>query len=253
MDYLDKIFASKKKAVEASKELTSIDDFLDKISQQEPRNKDFFNALSASDNQYQIIAETKKGSPSAGIIKNDYDPISIAQSYESAGYTNISVLTEESYFFGQKDDLSRIAKHTELSILRKDFIFDEWQLYETKSIGADCVLLIAEYLSEQELNKLINVAKCLQLDVLLEFHEEQELSKVLNQNLDYVGINNRNLKTLETNNMHALSIFHRYFKDLQRTNIIAESGFSKVETLDIYQKEGINKFLIGEGLLKGSL
>ena len=138
-------------------------------------------------------------------------------------------------------------------MLRKDFIFDEWQIYESKYIGADCILLIAEYLSEAQISAFIKLTKSLDLDVLLEFHEERELDKVLNQELDHIGINNRNLKTLQTDNMHALKLYKKYSNDIQNFSIIAESGFSNSEDLEIYQNEGINKFLIGEGILKGLL
>ena len=252
MNQLDTIFQLKKAQVVEDKKTQSIDFFIENFNQKRSSGK-FFNNLDGSKSNFKIIAETKKGSPSAGIIKALYDPLSIAKSYEEKGYKNISVLTESKHFYGVNSDLTKIASNTNLKVLRKDFIFDEWQIYESKYIGADCILLIAEYLSEDQISAFINLAKSLDLDVLLEFHDEQELSKVLNQELDHLGINNRNLKTLQTDNMHALKLYKKYRKDFQRFSIIAESGLSNSEDLEIYQNEGINKFLIGEGILKGLL
>lgn len=252
MNQLETIFQFKRAQVAEAKKTQSIDFFIENFDQM--RNSgNFFSTLDGSRSNFKIIAETKKGSPSAGIIKDQYDPLSIAQSYEEQGYTNISVLTESEYFNGVNSDLTKIASNTNLKVLRKDFIFDEWQIYESKYIGADCILLIAEYLSEAQISAFITLTKSLDLDVLLEFHEEQELNKVLNQELDHIGINNRNLKTLQTDNMHALKLYKKYSNDFQNFSIIAESGFSNSEDLEIYQNEGINKFLIGEGILKGLL
>ena len=252
MNQLETIFQLKRAQVAEAKKIQSIDFFIANFNQK--RNSgNFFSTLDGNRSNFKIIAETKKGSPSAGIIKEQYDPLSIAQSYEEKGYENISVLTESGYFYGVNSDLTKIASNTNLKVLRKDFIFNEWQIYESKYIGADCILLIAEYLSEAQISAFIKLAKSLDLDVLLEFHEERELGKVLNQELDHVGINNRNLKNLQTDNMHALRLYEKYRNDLQRFSIIAESGLSNSEDLEIYQNEGINKFLIGEGILKGLL
>jgi len=252
MNQLDTIFQSKKTQVLDGKKTQSIDFFIKNFNQKR-RSGNFFSTLDSNRNNRKIIAETKKGSPSAGIIKDQYDPLSIAKSYEEKGYENISVLTESEYFYGVNSDLTNISTNTNLRVLRKDFIFDEWQIYESKYIGADCILLIAEYLSEAQISAFIKLTKSLDLDVLLEFHEERELNKVLNQELDHIGINNRNLKTLQTDNMHALKLYKKYSNDFQNFSIIAESGFSNSKDLEIYQNEGINKFLIGEGILKGLL
>ena len=252
MNQLDTIFQLKRAQVAEDKKTQSIDFFIENFNQK--RNSgNFFSTLDGNRRNFKIIAETKKGSPSAGIIKEQYEPLSIAQSYEEKGYGNISVLTESEYFYGANSDLTKIASNTNLKVLRKDFIFDEWQIYESKYIGADCILLIAEYLSEAQISAFIKLAKSLDIDVLLEFHEEQELNKVLNQELDHIGINNRNLKTLQTDHMHALKLYNKYRNDFQRFSIIAESGLSNSKDLEIYQNEGINKFLIGEGILKGLL
>lgn len=252
MNQLETIFQLKRAQVAEAKKTQSIDFFIENFDQ--TRNSgNFFSTLDGSRSNFKIIAETKKGSPSAGIIKEQYDPLSIAQSYDEKGYENISVLTESEYFYGENSDLTKIASNTNLKVLRKDFIFDEWQIYESKYIGADCILLISEYLSAAQITAFIKLAKSLDLDVLLEFHEEQELSKVLKQELDHIGINNRNLKTLKTDNMHALRLYKKYSNDFHNFSIIAESGFSNSKDLEIYQNEGINKFLIGEGILKGLL
>ena len=166
MNQLETIFQLKRAQVAEAKKTQSIDFFIENFDQ--TRNSgNFFSTLDGNRSNFKIIAETKKGSPSAGIIKEQYDPLSIAQSYEEKGYGNISVLTESGYFYGENSDLTKIASNTKLKVLRKDFIFDEWQIYESKYIGADCILLIAEYLSEAQILAFIKLAKSLDLDVLL--------------------------------------------------------------------------------------
>ena len=141
MNQLDTIFQSKRAQVAEDKKTQSIDFFIENFNQK--RNSgNFFGTLDGNRSNFKIIAETKKGSPSAGIIKDQYDPLSIAKSYKEKGYENISVLTESHHFYGANSDLTKIALNTNLKVLRKDFIFDEWQIYESKYIGADCICLL---------------------------------------------------------------------------------------------------------------
>jgi len=132
-------------------------------------------------------------------------------------------------------------------------VIDEWQIYQAKIIGVDCILLIAEILTETEITDFIQLAKSLKLDVLLEFHSEKELMKVIDQDVNYLGINNRNLHTLMTDINHCLTIRNKYEDVLKRFTIVAESGFNTVEELEKYRSNGIDMFLIGEGLLKEKL
>jgi indole-3-glycerol phosphate synthase len=184
-----------------------------------------------------IIAEIKKASPSAGVIEEEFDPVKKAIEYEAFGASALSILTEEDFFMGSVDHLKDVKKITALPILRKDFIIDEYQIYESKLIGADCILLIASILSDQEIENLINVAQQLELDYLIEVHDENELRRVEHFEDALIGTNNRNLKTFEVdldNSVRLRSLFK------EKNIFIAESGIN------------IKVFLIGESLMRGS-
>ena len=244
---LDQIIKTKRDRINVLKEHYVINDHLDS------KPTKFFHTLLESSNVYKIIGEIKKASPSAGIIKEDFNLLGLANDYVSSGIGNLSVLTEEDYFLGQYEYISQIKEILNIKILQKDFIVDEWQIYHAKSIGADCVLLISEALTKVEINLFIKIAKELGLDVLLEFHNEAEITKIADVELDVIGINNRNLHTLKTDIDHCLHIRDKYTEQLSRFNIVAESGFSKKSELEMYKTNGIDLFLIGESLLKGTL
>ena len=144
-----------------------------------------------------IIAEIKKASPSAGIIAENFDPVQKAKEYELNGASALSILTEEDFFMGSMEHLKKVKKVTSLPILRKDFMIDEYQIYESKLIGADCILLIASILSDKKIEDFINIAKELELDYLIEVHDEAELKRIAHHEDALIGINNRNLKTFE--------------------------------------------------------
>ena len=146
-----------------------------------------------------LFFEIKKSSPSRGIIRKNFNLSKIAQSYESAGAKCISILTEKNYFGGDIDYIKQVKKVSSLPILRKDFIIDEWQIYESFYSGADCILLILAILNDEKVLKFYKIAKDLGLDVICEVHDQDELSRVLKINVECIGINNRNLKTLKIN------------------------------------------------------
>jgi indole-3-glycerol phosphate synthase len=244
---LDQIIKTKKDRINILKEHYLINDHLDS------KPTKFFQTLLESSNVYKIIGEIKKASPSAGVIKEDFDLLSLAKNYISSGISNLSVLTEEDYFLGQYEYIAQIKESLDIKILQKDFIIDEWQIHHAKSIGADCILLISEALTKAEINLFIKIAKEQGLDVLLEFHNEDEITKIADVELDVIGINNRNLLTLKTDINHCLHIRDKYSDQLSRFNIVAESGFSKKSELEMYKTNGIDLFLIGESLLKGKL
>jgi len=244
---LDQIIQTKKDRLNTLKEHYIINEHLDL------KPTKFFQTLFESSNVYKIIGEIKKASPSAGIIKEDFDLLSLANKYISSGISNLSVLTEEDYFLGQYEYISQIKETLDIKILQKDFIIDEWQIYHAKSIGADCILLISEALTKAEINLFIKIAKEQGLDVLLEFHNEDEITRIADVELDVIGINNRNLHTLKTDINHCLHIRDKYTDQLSRFNIVAESGFSEKSELEMYKTNGIDLFLIGESLLKGKL
>ena len=213
----------------------------------------FFSNLNNCSSDFKIIAEMKKASPSAGIIVNDYKPEDLALEYEAKGYTNLSILTEEDHFLGAISHIAKVRKVSDLPILQKDFIVDEWQIYQAKTIGVDCILLISEILTKEEIESFIKTAKTLKLDVLLEFHDELEIEKIKDVELDHIGINNRNLRTLDTDINHCLTIRDKYHKELKNFKIIAESGFKSTMELENYRSNGIELFLIGESILKEKL
>ena len=211
-----------------------------------PRGK-FKDHISSKDEA--IIAEIKKASPSAGVIKEDFDPTKIAMEYESFGASALSILTEEDFFMGSIDYLKDVKKITSLPILRKDFMIDEYQIYESKLIGADCILLIASILTDQEIEDFISTAKKLELDYLIEVHDENELKRVEHFEDALIGVNNRNLETFEVDLNNSVRL-RNTFK--QKNIFIAESGIKSREDMNYLKMNNIKVFLIGESLMRGS-
>ena len=196
-----------------------------------------------------IIAEIKKASPSAGVIAEEFDPVKKAIEYEAFGASALSILTEEDFFMGSADYLKEVKKITALPILRKDFIIDEYQIYESKLIGADCILLIVSILSDQQIEDFVNIAKKLGLDYLIEVHDENELNRVEHFEDALIGVNNRNLKTFEVDLDNSVRL-RNSFK--QKNIFIAESGTKSREDMDYLKLNKIKVFLIGESLMRGS-
>ena len=196
-----------------------------------------------------IIAEIKKASPSAGVIAEEFDPVKKAIEYEAFGASALSILTEEDFFMGSADYLKEVKKITALPILRKDFIIDEYQIYESKLIGADCILLIVSILSDQQIGDFVNIAKKLGLDYLIEVHDENELNRVEHFEDALIGVNNRNLKTFEVDLDNSVRL-RNSFK--QKNIFIAESGIKSREDMDYLKLNKIKVFLIGESLMRGS-
>jgi len=196
-----------------------------------------------------IIAEIKKASPSAGVISEDFDPIKKAIEYEAFGASALSILTEEDFFMGSVSYLKDVKKITNLPILRKDFMIDEYQIYESKLIGADCILLIASILSDQQIKDFINISQQLELDYLIEVHDENELHRVEHFEDALIGVNNRNLKTFEVDLDNSVRL-RNAFK--QKNIFIAESGIKSREDINYLKLNNIKVFLIGESLMRGS-
>ena len=196
-----------------------------------------------------IIAEIKKASPSAGVIDEDFNPVKKALEYEAFGASALSILTEENFFMGSVDYLKKVKAITSLPILRKDFMIDEYQVYESKLIGADCILLIASILSDQQIEDFIYIAKKLDLDYLIEVHDENELKRVEHFDDALIGVNNRNLKTFEVDLNNSVRL-RNLFK--QKNIFIAESGIKTREDMNYLKQNNIKVFLIGESLMRGS-
>ncbi len=193
-----------------------------------------------------IIAEFKRKSPSKGIINMHADPVRISRGYVNAGASAISVLTDHEFFHGSNTDLVNTRKSVDCPVLRKDFILDEYQVIETKAIGADAVLLIAECLEKQKLKCLANLAKEIGLEVIIEIHSAEQLDK-LNENIDIIGVNNRNLNdfTVDVKNSFELVLLipHEYIK-------ISESGINDPAIIPELKRAGYNGFLIGEFFMR---
>lgn len=196
-----------------------------------------------------VIAEVKKASPSKGVIRGDFHPAAFAKAYEKGGAAAISCLTEEFYFQGSSDYLKQVRKVTSLPILRKDFIFDPYQIYEARVIGADAVLLIAALLDTGTLTSFLSIAKSLGLCCLTEVHNEEELQSAVRAGADIIGINNRDLKTFRV----SLKTTER-LAGLLPGNVVkvSESGIQTKEDMELAGRYGADAVLIGETLMKSA-
>jgi len=246
MNILDEIVAKTKSKLEEKKQGLSLEELISKIDFKNLKETNFKKSL--QNKAEAIIAEIKKASPSAGIISDNFDPVLKSKEYESFGASALSILTEEDYFLGNIEYLKDVKATTSLPILRKDFIVDEYQIYESKLIGADCILLIASILNDEELKNFSEIAERLKLDYIIEVHDEEELQRVKHFSNAIIGVNNRNLKTFDVdinNSVELKKIF-----DGQNT-FIAESGIKSKKDIEYLKQHNINVFLIGESLMKG--
>ena len=246
MNILDEIVAKTKSKLEEKKQGLSLEELSTKIDFENLKETNFKKNL--QNKAEAIIAEIKKASPSAGIISENFDPVLKSKEYESFGASALSILTEEDYFLGNIQYLMDVKAITSLPILRKDFIVDEYQIYESKLIGADCILLIASILNDEELKNFSEIAERLKLDYIIEVHDEEELQRVKHFSNAIIGVNNRNLKTFDVDINNSVELK----KIFEGENIfIAESGIKSKKDIEYLQQHNINVFLIGESLMKG--
>ena len=194
-----------------------------------------------------IIAEVKKASPSKGVIREDFDPISIAQSYERSGATCLSVLTDGHFFQGSDQYLEMAKASSSLPVLRKDFTVEAYQVYEARAIGADCILLIAAILDIEKLHEFYDLAISLSLDVLVEVHNKAELDKALTLSPAMIGVNNRNLKTFEVDLNTTLDLLSQMPKEVV---VITESGIGKRADVEQMLSNDVYGFLVGEAFMR---
>ena len=239
---LDKIVADKKREVELQKRAVPFTLLKESLAQHKPL--DFKSALSGTG--IKLIAEIKKASPSKGLLCSDFKPVETAQIYEKSGAAAISVLTEVNHFQGNLEHLKDIREKVNLPLLRKDFIFDEYQVYETAVSGADALLLIADILNKKELANLLNLSHSLGLACLVEIHDRSELEKALQSGAEIIGINNRDLKTFATDLETTRSL--RDFVPRGKI-VVSESGIKNHGDMKILEAWGINAALVGEALV----
>ena len=246
MNILDEIVLKTKSKLEEKKQKLPLEELSSKIDFENLKETNFKKSL--QNKAEAIIAEIKKASPSAGIISDNFDPVSKSKEYESFGASALSILTEEDYFLGNIQYLKDVKATTSIPILRKDFIVDEYQIYESKLIGADCILLIASILNDKELKNFSETAEKLKLDYIIEVHNEEELQRAQHFSNAIIGVNNRNLKTFDVDINNSVELK----KIFEGENIfIAESGIKSKKDIEYLQQHNINVFLIGESLMKG--
>lgn len=244
MDILEKIILHKKKEVAVEKKQFSIQDL---------EKSRYFNRKTISLQQriqdpdsHGIITEFKRKSPSKGLINGHSKPEEVVPLYEQAGAAGISILTDQEFFGGSIHDILQVRSLVNIPILRKEFIVDEFQIIQAKSIGADAILLIAECLTKEEIAHFSQLAQGLDLEVLMEIHSEEMLEKI-NDNLNIIGVNNRNLKTFEVNIEQSMILFSKIPSKFAK---ISESGVSNIKEIHTLQNTGFEGFLIGENFMK---
>jgi indole-3-glycerol phosphate synthase len=242
---LDEIYAYKLKEIAENKRLVSIESLKDGCKDAPEAVKS--GTVLKKDNRIKFIAEVKKASPSAGIIRADFNYINIAMEYEAGGASAISVLTDKEFFKGDIKYLSEIKKTVSVPVLRKDFIIDPYQIYEARAAGADLVLLIARILTKEQIEIFLSLSHELGMECLVEVHDNDELEKVLETESAIIGINNRNLDTFETNLETTLQLCHRIPED---KIIVSESGIKTRADVLILEEAGIDAILIGETLMR---
>ena len=246
-DILNKILATKAEEVAAQKAAVSLEDIKAQAQAAVPV-RSFIGSIREkhAQNLPAIIAEVKKASPSKGLIRPDFHPAKIAAAYEKAGAACLSVLTDEPYFQGSPEYLKQARAAVALPVLRKDFIIDEYQIYQARAWGADAVLLIAAALEAGQLERFEAVAHELGMTVLLELHDASELEKCRNMTTPLWGVNNRNLRTFEVTLQQTLDLL----PELNGKTVVTESGIRNKEDVDFMRGHGVHTFLIGETFMR---
>lgn len=247
-DILEKILQTKQQEIATRSQTTPIE-MLRERAAKPTEVRGFLAALQRkiADKQPAVIAEVKKASPSQGVIRADFDPAAIAQSYEQGGAACLSVLTDAEYFQGHEDYLQAARSACSLPVIRKDFIIDPYQVYEAKAIDADCILLIVSALSDDKLRELYELAIELGMDVLIEVHDRAELERVLPLNAPLIGINNRNLRTFKTSLQTSIDLLPLV---PENTLLVTESGIHTQDDVQKMRDHHIHAFLVGEAFMR---
>ena len=247
-DILKKILARKVEEIDARNRAVSLDELSQRVSDADaPRG--FLSAMRGRIDRGQpaVIAEIKKASPSRGVLREDFVPAQIAESYERGGAVCLSVLTDIDFFQGADAYLQQARAACSLPVLRKDFIIDPYQVYEARVIGADCILLIVAALGDAMLTELLQLAEHLQMDCLVEVHDAAELEQALQTPAPLIGINNRDLRSFETSLDVTLDMLGQIPDDRL---VVTESGIHTVEDVSRMRGHGVHAFLVGEAFMK---
>ena len=250
-DILKKILARKQQEITERSAKVSIEELRVQAEQASaPRGflKSIQSKLAVA--QPAVIAEIKKASPSKGVIRQHFLPAEIARSYEQGGAACLSILTDADFFQGHEEYLQQARAACDLPVIRKDFIIDDYQVVEARAIGADCILLIAAALSDEQMSQLAAVATELGMDVLIEVHDEEELQRTLPLNLPLIGINNRNLRTFEVSLKTTLDLLEQIPDD---RIVVTESGIFSRDDVALMRKHQVNAFLVGEAFMRADL
>jgi indole-3-glycerol phosphate synthase len=243
--FLDEIVAAKRREIAAARAATAEAE-VRAAAEAAPPPRDFFHAL-AGPGPIRLIAEVKKASPSAGLLRKDFDPVDIARQFEAHGARCVSVLTDEPYFQGSLANLRQVRQAIQLPLLRKDFILETYQLYEARAAGADAVLLIAECLDDCNLRKLFNESLELGMTPLVELYEPENLERVLAAGATLIGVNNRDLRTFRVDLDHTLRIRAQVPESCL---LVAESGIHTRDDVERLEAAGVDAILVGEALIR---
>jgi indole-3-glycerol phosphate synthase len=249
-DILNKILAVKAQEVAAASALKSLDEVKNEAENAAPV-RDFVAAIQRkiAAGAPAVIAEIKKASPSKGVIRADFHPADIAQSYAQHGAACLSVLTDESFFQGSADYLRQARAACQLPVLRKDFIVDEYQIFQARAMGADAILLIAAALSLEQMQAFEFIAYSLNMAVLVEVHNAEELQSALQLNTPLIGINNRNLRTFEVSLQTTLDLLPRIPTG---RIVVTESGIFTAQDVNLMRENHVHSFLVGEAFMRAS-
>jgi len=247
-DILKRICARKLEEVEERRQNVPLAELQAKVSGASPV-RGFTDALKqrVAAGLPAVIAEIKKASPSKGVLREQFDPAAIARSYAENGAACLSVLTDIDFFQGADEYLRQARAACDLPVLRKDFMLDPYQVYESRMLGADCILLIVAALTDERMDELYGLAQQLRMDVLVEVHNAEELRRTRDMSLPMIGINNRNLHTFETSLQTTIDLL----ADIpQECMVVTESGIHTAEDVSLMQNHNVNAFLIGEAFMR---
>ena len=249
-DILKKIVSRKHEEIDEGIKRVPLERMIELASNAD-QTRGFYNALQSKVKQKQsgIIAEIKKASPSKGVLRENFDPVEIAKSYESGGASCLSILTDRDFFQGDPLFLIKARAAVSIPVIRKDFIVDPYQVYESRAMGADCILLIVSCLKDSELKSLSQLASSLGMDTLVEVHDNDELHRALKLKLPMLGINNRNLKNFEVSLQTTIDLLSDIGDDKL---VITESGITSKMDVELMHNHNVFGFLIGEAFMRNS-